>query len=210
VNPRLSEIARGIGALVLVAAVAALWVSPTMFFQQPAPRGEIGAAAWEFPIFALIALAAVVALIFRKRWPAVPISFGVYLLGVGADLLLGYFGFGNSSDDRYMPLVVLPFLVGFAGLVSLLAGVMAKRRLWRHVWLGAIVGLAATVVVGVWVLQRGAPDWLLAPYGFDITLLVAVLAVAVIAIGSIIRRGPSTPEHQSLSAHRLGAESSVK
>ncbi len=113
--------------------------------------------------------------------------FGVYLLGVAGDLILGFFGFGNSSDDRYMPLVVLPFLVGFAGLVSLVGGMTTKRRLWLHVWLGIIVGLASAFIVGIWVSLRGARDWLLAPYGFDIAILVVVIGVAVITMGSMIR-----------------------
>ena len=38
-------------------------------------------------------------------------------------------------------------------------------------------------MVGGWVLLRGARDWLVAPYGFDIALLIIVLAVAVVLTG---------------------------
>ncbi len=188
-NVRPDVLAKGVAVVLLVASVVTLWVFPIMLFRQPSLNEGIGLAAWVFPIFALLSLAAVASLLFRSRWPAVPISFGVYLLGVACDLIFGFFSFGNGSDDRYMPLVVLPFFVGLAGLVSLVGGVTAKRRVWLHVWLGTVIGLASAIIVGIWVLLRGARDWLLAPYGFDVTLLVVVIAVAVITIGSMIRGG---------------------
>jgi hypothetical protein len=182
-----SKIARSFGLLILVTSVAVLWAFPTALFRQPTAPGEIGVASWEFPIFALISFAAVTSLLFRSRWPAIPIGFGAYLLGVATDLIVGFLSFGNGTDDRYMPLVVLPFLISLAGLISLLGGITGKRRLWRHLWLGTVLGVSAAAVVGNWVLMRGGRDWLRAPYGFDITLLVVVLAVAVIAVGSRIR-----------------------
>jgi hypothetical protein len=43
-------------------------------------------------------------------------------------------------------------------------------------------------VLIAWVLARGARDWLLAPYGFDILLLIALESAVVYIAGASLRR----------------------
>ncbi len=60
----------------------------------------------------------------------------------------------------------------------LLALVMPGRRP-GDVPRGVMLGGLALVFLAMWGFGRGARDWLLAPYGFDILLLIGVEAVAV-------------------------------
>jgi 4-amino-4-deoxy-L-arabinose transferase-like glycosyltransferase len=154
-----------------------------MLFSNPAINEANELAAWSAPLLLVVPLAAVVSLfLFRRRRPAaVPIGLGVYLLGVVAAMVLGLSVFGNFSNDQFLPLVLFPYPAGLAGLVTLVSAVATTRPLWPQLRRGALSGLIAAVVVGAWILLRGARDWLVAPYGFDIALLIIVLAAGVVA-----------------------------
>jgi len=45
-------------------------------------------------------------------------------------------------------------------------------------------GVVAAAIVTLWLLARGATDWLQAPYGFDIYVHVTVAAAAVLIMGA--------------------------
>lgn len=64
--------------------------------------------------------------------------------------------------------------------------VIALGSLWVFPGLlrGAISGLMAAFLVGVWTLVRGMEDSLLAPYGFDILVLVIVLGAAMVMLNA--------------------------
>ena len=57
---------------------------------------------------------------------------------------------------------------------------------------GAAYGLAAAVVVGAWILLRGSRDWLLAPYGFDILLLILVIGAGIVLLSGDHRKSATT------------------
>jgi hypothetical protein len=50
--------------------------------------------------------------------------------------------------------------------------------------MGAVRGAAHAAVVGVWLLARGANDWLQAPYGFDIYCLITLAAAVALYQGA--------------------------
>jgi hypothetical protein len=167
--------------------LGALWLFPGLLFPNPALNEANELAAWAAPLLLVVPMAAVASLfLFRTRRPAaVPIGLAVYLLGVAAAMELGLAVFGNFSNDQFMPLVLFPYPAVLAGLVTL-AVVLAKTRpLWLQLRQGAFSGSIGAVVVAAWVLLRGAREWLVAPYGFDIALLIIVLAVAVV-LSSIV------------------------
>ena len=148
---------------------------------------------WELPITLVVCGAAVLsAFAIRARLPAsTPIGLGVYLLGIAVDLRVGLAVFGNQTEDRFMPLLFIPFLTGAAGLATLTGRFARRSRSRAELVRGAVKGLTGAAVVGGWILLRGARDWLLAPYGFDITLLI-VLVAAVVAWDPRPRSVPPT------------------
>ncbi|TME66637.1 MAG: hypothetical protein E6I50_10460 [Chloroflexi bacterium] len=73
-------------------------------------------------------------------------------------------------------------------IVSLLTGSPRRSDIVR----GAVYGVAAAAVFGVWTMARGSKDWLLAPYGFDILLLILVLGIALAVLP--IRASVRSPE----------------
>lgn len=171
------------GGIYLVVLVA-LWLVPVLLFPNPKPNEAIEFAAWGVPLLLTVPLATVVSLVlYRKRWPAaLPIGLAVYLLGVAADMVLGLTAFGNFSNDQFLPLVLFPSPAGLAGFVTLVVVMVATRPLWPPLERGAVSGFIGAAVVGVWILMRGARDWLVAPYGFDIAVLIIVVAVAVVQV----------------------------
>jgi hypothetical protein len=177
---------RAAGAVVAIAALlgllGALWLFPALLFPNPAINEANELAAWGTPLLLVVPLAAVLSLfLFRKRRPAaVPIGLAVYLLGLAGAMVLGLTVFGNFSNDQFLPLVLFPYPAGVAGLVTLISALATTRPLWAQLRRGALSGSMAAVVVGAWILLRGARDWLVAPYGFDIALLIIVLAAAVV------------------------------
>lgn len=183
---------RGLKALGLIAAVAlaaGLWIVPSRAFPSPGVNDAIVLADLSLPLVGAILLASIVALIqgYRRRWsPAGPVALGTFLIGVAAALVIGLVTFGNMSNDRFLALLFLPvFFVPF-GIVVLAAGLTLKSA--GHALHGLVIGGLATAVLIAWVLARGARDWLLAPYGFDILLLIALESAVVYIAGASLRR----------------------
>jgi hypothetical protein len=137
------------------------------------------------PLAAAIILASILALIldFRRRWSSAgPVALGTFLIGVAAALVAGLVTFGNMSNDRFLVLLFLPVLFVPFGIVVLAVGLTVRvTGPARH---GLVIGGLATALLIAWVLARGARDWLLAPYGFDVLLLVAVEAAVVYIAGA--------------------------
>jgi len=189
VNLRLRAASAVVATAVFVGVLGALWLFPVLLFPNPAINEANELAAWGTPLLLVVPVAAVVSLfLFRKRRPAaVPIGLAVYVLGVAGAMLLGLTVFGNFSNDQFLPLVLFPYPAGVAGLVTLVSALATTHPLWPQLRRGALGGSIAAVAVGGWILLRGARDWLVAPYGFDIALLIIVLAAAVVVSVSMAR-----------------------
>ena len=102
--------------------------------------------------------------------------------------MIGELVFGNTTNDRFLPLLFLPFPIAAPGLLALVLGLTVKRPNRSTLVRGALYGLAGAAFVCVWMLIRGARDWLLAPYGFDITVLIPLVGAAVGVAGRQVRR----------------------
>jgi len=122
------------------------------------------------------------------RWKVEgPLGLGVFLLGLAAAFVLAIARFGNFSDDRFLPLFLTPVLAVAAGTVIVVASLAMQSQRRGRLLSGAVRGAVAAGVVAVWLLARGAVDWLRAPYGFDVYGLIAVSAVTVLLLGADIR-----------------------
>jgi hypothetical protein len=175
--------ARRIASLaVLVAAAVVLWFFPLVLFPHPATNDAIALSNLEW-LVVLAGLAGVVVALIRlpRAASATRIGLGMFLLGAAAAFVIGLFAFGNFQDDRYLPLLFFPFPTGGAGVVALAVGLaLSPRR--AQLLQGAIVGVVAAAFVCGWILERGARDWLLAPYGFDVVVLIVVVGAAVVML----------------------------
>jgi len=182
------------GTVVLIAILVLLWVFPSVLFPHPSTNEAIELSALELPVLLAGLLGLVAAIVvFRGRQSTVlRVGLGVFLLGVAADFVLGLSAFGNLSDDRFMPLLFLPVPIGLAGLLTLITGFIGMGRARRDILLGAGIGFAAAAFVAVWTLVRSSRDWLQAPYGFDIAVLIVVVGVVVAFVGLIASRAPAT------------------
>ena len=176
----------------MIASLAVLWVAPILLFQNPGANDAIWLANLELLILLLGLVGLIAVLIIRRRdLTMLGLGVGVYLLGVGADFLIGELVFGNTSNDRFLPLLFLPFPTAAPGLLAIVLGLTVKRPNRAELVRGARYGLAGAAFVCIWVLIRGARDWLLAPYGFDIIVLIPLVGVAVgVAGGQVRRAGP--------------------
>jgi hypothetical protein len=181
---------------VMVVVLAILWVLPEVLFPRPGTNDAILLSDLEWPLLLVELVGMAVAFVVTRRAHAtvVRVALSVFLLGVALDLVIGLVTFGNLSNDRFAALLFLSVPVGFAGVVGLIVSLAigSSRRL--EIARGAVYGVAAAVVFGVWTMVRGAQDWLLAPYGFDILLLILVLglALAVLPIGTRVK-SPEAP-----------------
>src|SRR3989442_2486256 len=131
-SQRSMRVIGSIAAITLyVSFLAALWLFPVLLFPAPTLNEANELAAWTAPLFLVVPVAAVMSLfLFRRRRPgAVPISLAVYLLGVGAAMILGLAVFRNINTDQFLPLVLFPFPAGLAGLVTLVSPLATTRPL---------------------------------------------------------------------------------
>jgi hypothetical protein len=165
-----------------VVAIVVLWVFPLILFPHPSTNEAIELSDLEWLVL-LAGLAGLVVVLIRlpRSASAARIGLGVFLLGAAAALVIALLVFGNLQDDRFLPLLVLPFPIGGAGVVSLAVG-LALSPGRAQVLQGVIFGAAAAVFVGAWILLRGSRDWLLAPYGFDLLVLLLVVGSAIVAL----------------------------
>jgi hypothetical protein len=170
--------------IVIFLALAWLWVFPGLMFPQPNTNDAIGLTDAEWLILLGIIGGAVgaIAVFHGARGTAVRTALGVFLLGSAAALVVGFLVFGNTSNDRFGQLIYFPPVIALVGLIGLVVGVAASGAHKSELFRGALYGLAAAVIIAVWVLIRGARDWLLAPYGFDILAAILILGGALVML----------------------------
>ena len=179
--------------LSLAAVLILLWVLPGVLFPHPSTNEAIELSALG-PLLYVITLSAGGLSFVRTRllaWKAEgPVGFGVFLLGVAAAFLLAIVTFGNASDDRCLPMFLTPVLAVPVGVLLVVAGLAMRSQSRGRPLIGAARGIAAAGVVALWLLARGAADWLHAPYGFDVYGLIAVAAETVLYLGVDARSAP--------------------
>lgn len=180
---------KALGLIAAAALVAGLWVLPPLAFPSPGANDAIVLANLSLPLVGAILLASIVALILgyrRRSSSAGPVALGTFLIGVAAALVIGLVTFGNMSNDRFLALLFLPVLFVPFGIVVLAVGLTVRSV--GHARRGLVIGGLATALLIAWVLARGARDWLLAPYGFDVLLLIALESAVVYIAGATWRR----------------------
>jgi uncharacterized membrane protein len=180
--------------LLLLVGVVAVLAFPSVAFPSPGTNDSIGLADAELPLLLVVLGGAVVVyVVFRGEGGAVVrIAVGSFLLGVAVALVIGLFAFGNTSNDRFGALLLFPPVIGLVGLVGIVVAVAAHHRQRMELIRGAFYGFALAVFFGAVLLARGARAWLLAPYGFDLFLLMLLLGAILImaGVGPSVRSRP--------------------
>src|SRR5262249_49497406 len=110
----------------------------------------------------------------------VPVGLAVLLLGLVPAFGLAIIAFGNFQNDRFAPLFVTPVLALPAGIVILVAAIAMRSPAGKRLRAAAVKGVVAAAALALWIQLRGAVDWLQAPYGFDVYVLIALTAAAVL------------------------------
>jgi dipeptide/tripeptide permease len=183
-----------IGSIVTLAIAAGLWFFPSIVFPKPGVNDAILLADLTLPLVGMVLLADIVLVLIGngRRWStAAPLALGIYLLGVVLAFVVGSNSFANMAEDRFDPLFYLPGLFLIAGIVVLIVGL--RRRIEGSARAGMIIGGMASALLVVWMVVRGPRDWLRAPYGFDILLLIAFASVVVYVAGAAWRLPISPP-----------------
>lgn len=180
------SISRALLTICVLAAGVALWIFPAIFF--PAPGANDAPILWNLPLpVAGLTLIGSFVAVARGRQigdsMAGSVALGVYLIGVAAAFVIGLLVFANLSNDRYWPFLLSPVVFGPAGIGVLGIAVAGKHVSRTELISGTVTGVIATVALVFWLLARGARDWLLAPYGFDVCLLIALEAAVVFFAG---------------------------
>lgn len=189
-----------IGSIVTLAIAGALWFFPSVVFPKPGVDEAMVLADLTLPLVGVVLLADIVLVLIGngRGWStAAPLALGVYLLGVVLAFVVGSNSFANMAEDRFDPLFYLPGLFLVAGIVVLIVGL--RRRIEGSARAGMMIGGVASALLVVWMIVRGPRDWLRAPYGFDILLLIAFVSVVVYAAGAAWRlpvAAPSEPDRQ--------------
>lgn len=180
--------------MLLLVAVVAVLAFPSFAFPSPGTNDSIGLADAEWPLLLLVLGGAVVVYgVFRGEGGAVVrIAVGSFLFGVAVALVIGLLTFGNMSNDRFGPLLFFPPVIALVGLIGIVVAVAAHHRQKAELIRGAFYGFALAVFFGAVLLTRGARDWLLAPYGFDLFLLMLLLGAILImaGVGPSVRSRP--------------------
>jgi hypothetical protein len=164
---------------------------PAALFPHPGVNDALEFAYIGPLLYVITIIAAVLSLVGvgPLGWKAEgPVGLGVFFLGVAAAFVLSIVTFGNFSDDRFAPLFLTPALAVPLGGALIVAALLMRSRPRGRLLMGVIRGLAAAAIVALWLLARGATDWLQAPYGFDVYVLITVAAAAVLFLGVDARR----------------------
>ena len=180
---------------IAVAIAIGLWEWPLLAFRNPGVNDAMTLADLTLPVVGVILLTCMVAVVFGyvRRWSAVaPVALGAFLVGVGLVFVIALVSIGNMSDDRFAPFLFLPIPFGLAGMLALIFGL--TRGTLRSTRSGLVIGGIATVLLLIWILARGARDWLLAPYGFDVMLLIGLGAAVVFLLGLTKRQSDGGSE----------------
>jgi len=177
---------RLVGGLTLVAVVVLLWVMPIVLFPRPGIN-EALELSMVGPLLYIVTLGAgVLSLVGVSllNWKAEgPVGLGVFLLGLVPAFVLAIVAFGNFSDDRFVPLFFTPVLAVPAGAAIVVASLVMRSRRRGRPLIGCVRGAVAAFAVALWLIARGATDWLQAPYGFDVYGLIAAAAATVLYLG---------------------------
>lgn len=183
-----------IGSIVTLAIAVGLWFFPSVVFPKPGVDEAMVLADLTLPLVGVVLLADIVLVLIGngRGWStAAPLALGIYLLGVVLAFVVGSNSFANMAEDRFDPLFYLPGLFLVAGIVVLIVGL--RRRIEGSARAGMIIGGVASALLVVWMVVRGPRDWLWAPYGFDILLLIAFASVVVYVAGAAWRLPISSP-----------------
>ena len=171
-----------VGGALFAVLLVALWLFPLVVFPKPGANDAIWLANLQLLLILLGAVGTIAAVVLSgSRRAEVCVELAVLLIGSGAAMLLGLAVFGNLTNDRFLPLVFLPPLIAGPGLFLLLIGLLLRGNR-RDVLTAATYGAVGAVVVAVWILVRGARDWLLAPYGFDELAVMLVIGAGLMAL----------------------------
>jgi hypothetical protein len=180
-----------IGRVAWIVAVAALlvvlWIMPAVFFPHPGVNDSLEFAFLGPLLYVIAIIGALLSLVGvgPLGWKAEgPVGLGVFFFGVAAAFVLSIVTFGNFSDDRFAPLFLTPALAVPVGVALMVAALLMRSRPRGSLLMGVARGVVATTFVILWLLARGAPEWLQAPYGFDVYALITVAAVAVLVLGA--------------------------
>ena len=174
-----------IGGLAVILVL--LWIMPSALFPHPGVNDALEFAYLGPLMFLVTLLAGLLSLVGVGVWGwrlEGPISLGVFFLGIAAAFVLSIFAFGNFSDDRYAPLFLTPILSVPVGAALIVGSLVIRSRRRGRLLTGVARAAVATAVVVLWLLVRGAPEWLQAPYGFDTYALITVAAVALFVLGA--------------------------
>lgn len=171
-----------VGGALFVVVLVALWFFPSVVFPHPGANDAIWLANLELLLILVGAVGTIAAVVLSgSQRAAVCVELAVLLIGSGAAMLLGLAVFGNFTNDRFLPLVFLPPLIAGPGLFLLLIGLLLRGNR-RDVLAAAAYGAVGVVVVAVWIVLRGARDWLLAPYGFDELAVILVIGAGLMTL----------------------------
>lgn len=177
------------GLIAAAALATGLWVLPALAFPKPGPNDAIALADLSLPLVGATLVALTGALIggYRRRWASAgPVALGTFCIGAAAALVIGLVTFGNMSNDRFLALLFLPVLFTPFGIVVLAVGLTVRST--GQTGHALVIGGLGTAVLIAWVLARGARDWVLAPYGFDVLLLVTLESAVVYIAGATLQR----------------------
>jgi hypothetical protein len=180
-------------ALVLVL----LWVMPSVLFPHPGANDALALSALGPLLYLLTLFAAVLSLVgvALRDWQAEgAVGLGAFVLGVATAFVLAIVTFGNFSNDRFAALFLTPVLAGPVGTALIIGGLLMRSRRRGRPLLGVLRGVVAAVIVALWLQARGANDWLQAPYGFDVYVLITVAAIAVLFLSADARQQGSVRE----------------
>ena len=178
-------------AIFAVAFAVALWVLPGAMF--PAPGANDAPILWSLPMpVVALTLAASIAVVARDASRKQPITrsvaLGTLFIGVAIAFVIGLIaGVANLQNDRFWPFLLSPVVFGIFGVMLLAVGVAGRRTTRAETVSGAVIGSLAALFLVAWILARGSRDWLLAPYGFDVCLLITLEAAAVWVIAGLRR-----------------------
>ena len=159
---------------------------PAVLFPHPGVNEalELSALGPLVYIVTLIGSGLSVVVVRRLAWKAeMRVGLAVFLLGLVPAFVLAIVTFGNFSNDRFAPLYLTPLLALPVGIAILIAAIGMSSRSAGGMLKGAVRGAVPAIVVALWIQIRGARDWLQAPYGFDLYMLIAVAAASVCFLG---------------------------
>ena len=166
--------------------MVAVLLFPGIVFPHPGTNDAIAIADAEWPLMLLEVAGAVAAYAIFRGWRGAVIraGIGVFLFGSGISLVVALVVFGNLNNDRFAPLLFFAPVFGLLGLVGIVVAVASGVQFRGELLRGAGYGLAFAVAFGAFTLRRGAGDWLLAPYGFDLILLIGILGIGLVVLGT--------------------------